>query len=137
MKLNRFLINGFTLIELIMTILLIGIVIIPSSIFIIESVRGAFKSEDIIIAVNLARMELEKINNLTYDHTDMLIGTTDVSKYNGYNYDLRRTVIYIEYKPPWKESVKEIRVEVYPAGKLGNTQYLLTTVITHRAKNAD
>ncbi len=128
-------VRGFTLIELIMTIVLIGIVVIPSSIFMVETVRGALKSQDIIVAVNLARMELEKTNNMAYDD----ISDASFSPYPGYNYDLNRKVTVIEEKKGkgGKKSVTEIKVTVYPAGKLGSKEDLLATVITHRTSYAE
>lgn len=124
--------RGFTLIELIITIVLIGIVIIPSSIFLIESIKGAFKSEDIMVAVNLARMELERLNNVLYTDIEATIASTNYTPYAGYNYDLLPTVNELDISG---ERIKEIKIEVYPAGKLGSTDDLLTTVITNRAEN--
>ena len=122
--------KAFTLIELIMTIVLIGIVVIPSSIFLIESMRGAFRAEDMMIAVNLARTELERINNLAYDHADIDDeGITPLPNYEGYNYDLSREVTFIDGDP----DLKEIKIEVYPAGR----EDLLTTAITHRTSYAE
>lgn len=120
--------KAFTLIELIITIVLIGIVVIPSSMFLIESMKGAFKSKDVMVAASLARMELEQINNMHYNN----ISDQSYTPYSDYNYDLRRIV---DEEGSAGELIKIIRVEVYPAGRLGNTQDLLTTVITHRAEN--
>lgn len=125
--------KAFTFIELIITIVLISIVVIPSSIFIVETIRGAFKSEDITVAVNLARMELEKTNNMLYEDID----DEDFNNYEGYNYDLRRDIDYIESVPPSAGGVMEIKVKVYPAGKLGSKDDLLATVITHRTSYAE
>ncbi len=119
---------GFTLIEIIMTIMLASIVIIPSSIFLVESIDSVFKSEDMAVAINLARMELEQTNNISY--TSLNTGIISYAAYSGYNYDLRRTITIIIQASG--QGVKEIKVEVYPRGKLGNAQYLLTTAITHR-----
>jgi len=125
--------KAFTIIELIITIVLIGIVVIPSSIFLVESIRGAFKSQDIMVAVNLARMALETVNNLPYDHNYLRPTTGRVfSNYEGYGYDLRVIINQFGSSP---ERIKEIRVEVYPTGKVGDPQELSTTVITGRAEN--
>ena len=120
---------GFTLIELIMTIVVISIVVIPSVVFLTESIRGTFKSEDVISAVNLARMEIEKTNNMAY--TD--IAAEDFTDYEGYHYDLSKEVAFIEGAPPPASGVMEIRIGVYSAGNLGDAQELLTTVVTYRS----
>lgn len=132
--------KAFTLIELITTIVVVAIVVIPSSIFLAESTTAAFRSEDITVALNLARMELEKTNNVLYQNIP--IGTVNYAgaskaEYQPYRYDLRRTVSYIAGTGSSAESVKEIRVQVYPAGRIGSAQDLLTTVITHRARNVN
>lgn len=138
-----------------------GIVVIPSSIFLAESIRGASKSEDVMVAVNLARMEMERINNLPYDHPDLDLKVVTLPRYRNYNYDLVRTVVgtvaVVENFDRGgrgddhrggrgaKESAKEIKIEVYPArklasasaGKLRSDEDLLTTVITHRAENVE
>ncbi|MBN1405950.1 MAG: prepilin-type N-terminal cleavage/methylation domain-containing protein [Candidatus Omnitrophica bacterium] len=134
--------NAFTLIELIMTILLVAIIVIPSSLFLIEAVKGAFKSEDMVMALNLARMEIERTNNLPYDYTPpateyLTTGIFSLPNYRGYNYDLRRSIAYIAGSATTTESAKEIKVEVYPAGRLGNAQQLITTVIVQRARNVN
>ena len=126
--------TAFTLIELIMTVVLVTIVVIPSSIFIVESIRGAFRSGDTTVAVNLARMEIERSNNLIYTDEDIADeGITPIPDYAGYNYDLSREVTFIDGDP----DLKEINVKVYPAGKLGNPEDLLATVITHRTSYAE
>ena len=126
--------TAFTLIELIMTVVLVAIVVIPSSIFIVESIGGAFRAGDTTVVVNLARMEIERTNNLAYAHADIAgEGITPIPDYEGYNYDLSREVAFID----GDTDIKEINVKVYPAGKLGNPEDLLATVITHRTSYAE
>lgn len=129
--------TAFTLIELIMTIVVMAIIVIPSSLFLIESMSGVFRSEDITVALNLARMELEKTNNMLYDNIPT--GTLTYNKYETYNYDLSRQVDIIEQKKVGKETitVKQIKIDVYPKDKLGSTADLITRVITHRTSNVN
>jgi len=54
--------RGFTLIELIMTIVLVGIVSIPLSLLIAQHITSAAYSKDTTLAFNLARWDMEQVN---------------------------------------------------------------------------
>jgi len=127
---NSKLVQGFTLIELVITLILAAIIVIPFTTFVVETIRGAVLSGDMVVAINLARLDLEKTNNMKYED----IGNIDDNNYEGYNnYHLRRTVTYIEGSA-MAPGVKEIKVKVLIVRKNGEylTEELLTTAITHR-----
>lgn len=103
--------TGFTLIELVMTMVVIGIVSVPLSYLITSHLEGVFLLEDDTMAQNLARFELEKVNNMAYANINA--GTVTVSNYQGYAYDVTRTVSFV---PGSAESLKKIQVDVQESG---------------------
>lgn len=121
--------KGFSLIELIMTIVVVGIAAIPLSLLIVEHTRSVFQSEEYAMVVNLARFEMERVNNMPYGN--ITIGTTVFSNYQGYDYDITRTVSYAQGGAVSTESLKEIRVEVKKGGEAG----VLVELITYLTKN--
>ena len=118
--------EGFTLIELIMTMIVIGIVSVPLSFLITSHLEGVFLLEDDTIAPNLALFELEKVNNMAY--ATINAGTINISNYQGYAYDVTRTVSFVQGNAGSAESLKQIRVEVREGGETkvnaGLTMYL-------------
>jgi len=118
---------GFTLIELIMTIVVVGIVAIPLSLLLSQHIESTFQSEDLTIATNLARFEMEKVNNLAYAS----IVNATFSNYEGYSYDLTRTFAYAQGSDSSAESLKKITVEVSKSG----TAAVLVSLISYIAKN--
>ena len=119
--------RGFTLIELIMTIVVAAIVAVPLSLLLSQQIQSVFQSEDLTIMRQLARFEIEKVSNMNYAN----ISSDSFSNYEGYNYDLIRTVIYAQGTAENPESLKEITVEV---SKSGSTE-VLTSLVTYIAKN--
>ena len=120
-------IKGFSLVELIMTIVVISIVAIPVSLLLTEHIRSVVYSQDITVALNLARMEMEKVNNLSYAS----ISIASYANYSGYAYDVTRTVTYAQGNVGSAESLKKIIVEVKKAG----SATVITTLTTYLAKN--
>ncbi len=120
-------IKGFSLVELIMTIVVISIVAIPVSLLLTEHIRSVVYSQDITVALNLARMEMEKVNNLSYAS----ISSASYANYSGYAYDVTRTVTYAQGNAGSAESLKKIIVEVKKAG----SATVITTLTTYLAKN--
>ena len=59
--------RGFTLIEILVTIVILGILIIPITRLIIFSVWGTSKTKDIVIAFNLAKDKMERMKILKFD----------------------------------------------------------------------
>ena len=104
--------RGFTLIELIMTIVVVGIVAIPISITLSKQVQSVFQSQDITMAINLARFDLAQMNNTTYTS----IASTSISGYQGYGYNLTRTVSYVNGTSSSTESTKKITVQIAKSG---------------------
>jgi type II secretory pathway pseudopilin PulG len=117
--------KGFILIELIMTIVVVGLIAFPLSLSLTEQVQGVRQSGDYTAALNLARFEMEKVNNLNYDS---IIGA-DFSNYQGYTYDISRavTVLYTQ----GNEELKQITVDVKKAG----SATVLVSLVTYIAKN--
>lgn len=120
-------VTGFTLIELIMTIVVIGIVAIPLSLLVSQHIESVFYSEDYTSALNLARFELEKVTNLAYAN----INSASISNYEGYAYDITRTVIFVQGNAGSAESLKKITVDVKKAGDTA----ILASMVTYAAKN--
>ncbi|MEI6631589.1 MAG: type II secretion system protein, partial [bacterium] len=104
--------RGFTLIELIMTIVLVGIVSIPLSLLIAQHVTSTAYSKDTTSAFNLARWDMEQVNNTAYTS----IVSASFSGYQGYSYDLTRTVAFVAGSGVSAESLKRITVTVTRSG---------------------
>lgn len=121
--------SGFTLIELIMTIVLVGIISVPLSLFVVQTAQSTFKVHDHSIGASLARLEMEKVNNIAY--ASLATGTTNFSNYQGYPYNVQRTVAYVFGDNAAVESLKSIIVTVTRA--VDSTTVL--TLRTYRAKN--
>lgn len=119
--------KGFTLIELLMTIVVVGIVAVPLSLMLSRHIESAFASTDYTTAVNLARFEMEKMNNA--DYAD--IGSDNFSNYEGYDYDVTRVVTYAQGNAASQESLKKITVEVKKSG----SAISLISLVTYIAKN--
>lgn len=119
--------RGFTLIELIMTMVVVGIIAVPISLLISRHVESVFESQDYTIARNLARLEMEKVNNTAYDN----ISSVNFSNYEGYGYDLMRSMSFTQGSAASAESLKKITVSV---NRTGSAQ-VLVTVATYIAKN--
>ncbi|NQT47144.1 MAG: type II secretion system protein [Candidatus Omnitrophica bacterium] len=76
--------KGLTLIELVMAIVIAAIVLTPTSIVIVESVRNAFLPEHLTIASSLAEREIERVTNLRFSEVaaDSNTYTGDFSDYS-------------------------------------------------------
>lgn len=117
---------GFTLTELIITIVLMGIIMIPLGLIALEFMRNIPYARDLGVATALAKTELAKINNLGFSDPASAVGYDNVTAgYEGYPYDLRRTVT----AGP-AANLKQVQVRVYPAG---NTTNHLINLITYVA----
>jgi prepilin-type N-terminal cleavage/methylation domain-containing protein len=118
---------GFTLIELIMTIVVVGLIAVPLSISLTEQVQGVVQSSASTSALNLARFEMEVVNNLAYTN----IASASFANYQGYPYDIDRTVAYVQGSAASAESLKSITVSVKKAG----SATVLVSLVTYIAKN--
>lgn len=120
--------DGFTLIEVIITIVLLGIIMIPLAIMSIEYMQGIVYSRKLGIVEGLAKTEMAKINRLSYIDATLADGYDNTAaNYEGYPYDLRRTVNYVS---GWNNNLKKVQVRLYPQGDAINH---LVKVITYIA----
>ena len=119
--------SGFTLVELVMTIVVVAIVSIPLSLMISQHMRSVFESVDNTMAANLASFEMERVKNLSYAN----IVSGNFLNYQGYPYDVIRTVTFAQGSALTFESLKQVRVDVQ---KSGNPK-ILYTLFTYIANN--
>ena len=129
MKLTRLYRNksAFTLIELIMAIVVVGIIALPVSITLSKQVQSVFISQDYTMALNLARSDMEQVLNTAYSG----INSAYFNHYQGYDYDLTRTVTYVQGNFWSAESLKLVTVSVTKAGSAA----VLVTLKSYIAKN--
>ncbi len=80
--------KGVTLVELVVAIVILVLISIPTGLMIAEQIQGMAASSDMTVAGNLARYEMEKLNNLLFASI-----TSGSSAYPGYAYDVARTVV--------------------------------------------
>ena len=118
--------KGFTLIELVMTIVIVSIISIPISLLVSRHFEAVFESGDYTAAMNLARFEMEKVNNMNY----AIIGSGN-SSMGGY--DIIRTMSYAQGDAFSLESVKRIQVDVQKTG----SPAVLSSLVTHLVKNVN
>ena len=120
--------QGFTLIELIMTIVVLAIVMIPLGFMSMEYMQAIVHSRGLAVAEGLVKTEMAKINNLSYSDSTLEDGDDDTtSNYEGHSYDLRRTVDYVVGS---SNNLKKVQVRVYPPG---NTTDHLVNLVTYIA----
>jgi len=119
--------KGFTLIELIMAIVVTGIIALPVSITLGKHVQSVFVSQDYTTALNLARLDMEQALNTAYAS----LSSASFNNYQGYDYDLSRTVTYAQGNWWTPESLKLVVVSVTRAGSAD----VLVTLKTYIAKN--
>jgi prepilin-type N-terminal cleavage/methylation domain-containing protein len=120
-------IKGFTLIELVMTIMVVGIMAVPLSLLVSQHTQSVFQSADFTAALNLARAEMEKVNNTAYAN----IVSASFPNYQGYNYDLNRTVAYVQGSAATAESLKQVTVSVTEHADAA----VLLSLVTYVVKN--
>jgi prepilin-type N-terminal cleavage/methylation domain-containing protein len=119
--------RGFTLVELIMAIVVVGIISIPISLSLGQHIRSAAVSEENSTAINLGRFEMELVNNLAYAS----INSVTSANYQGYPYDVVRTVSYAQGSGATPESLKKIAVDVKKSGSAD----ILVSLVTYIAAN--
>lgn len=59
--------RGFTLVEILVTIVILGIIIVPITRLIIFSVWGTEKTKDFVVAFNLAKEKMERLRLVPFD----------------------------------------------------------------------
>lgn len=119
--------RGFTLLELVLTTVVVAVIAIPFAMTVEETVQGAFVSQDLMMATQLGRAEVERVNNMPY--ASMV--SASFTNYQGYDYDVTRTVVYIQGNAASAESMKSITVDVRKAG----SPTVLASFVTYFARN--
>ncbi len=120
--------RGFTLIELVLTFVLVGLTAIPLSLTVVAQMEALRESADLTAAADLGRLEMERVRMLDFDR----IVSAVFPRYGGGGYDVVRTVSYLYGGRRSAEALKKVRVEVRPTGKTRT----LAVFITYYAKNA-
>ena len=96
MRPNRNSKKGVTLIELIIAMVILTAVGIPMSAMIGAQIQGMMTSTDLTAAGNLARREMDRLNNIPYTHADLnpVLPGTVVTSYSDpvFPYSFTRTV---------------------------------------------
>jgi len=126
--------KGFTLIELIMSIVIMGIVVVTVALAYGQIINSMVRSTDISKAVNLSELEFSIVNSISYTDASLANGTnTLAANYQSSGYDLRRQVSYDFGTDATPQSLKRITVTVYRTGS--STPLISTTTL--RAKNVN
>lgn len=119
--------KAFTLIEVVMTLVVIGIIAAPLGLMIGRQFEGVFLSQDQHEAMNLARFEMERVKKMSYAS----IVSANFSNYQGYPYDITRTVSFSQGNAASAESLKLVIVDVRRAGSAA----VLYSLRTYIARN--
>ena len=119
--------RAFTLIELVMTIVVVGIVALPISVTLAKHVQSVFLSQDLTMAINLARFDLAQMNNTAYAS----IVSATITSYQTYPYTLTRTVTFVNGTSVSAESTVLINVKVTKSG----SATVLAELNTYISKN--
>ena len=110
-----------------MAIVVVGIVALPISIMLAKHVQSVFVSQDYTTALNLARLDMEQVINTAYAS----VNSASFSNYQGYAYNLSRTVTYAQGDAGTAESLKLVSISVTKAG----SATVLVTLKTYISKN--
>jgi len=119
--------RSFTFIEIIMTVVILGVIAAAVGRFAIELAISSSRSKEYTTAMNLARMEMEVVNNLAYAN----ITSLTTNSYDNYPFTVVRTVSYVFGDDLSAESLKQVLVQVRKDGSTDN----LATLHTYIAKN--
>ncbi|MEW6075012.1 MAG: prepilin-type N-terminal cleavage/methylation domain-containing protein [Candidatus Omnitrophota bacterium] len=119
--------NAFSLVELIITIIVLAIIAIPLSLLLSSHVSGTLRCEELSLADELARFEMEVLYNTPYEK----IESAYFFLYQGYTLDAARTVEYAHGSNLSEESTKKIIVEMRRPG----SPEALARYVTYISKN--
>lgn len=118
--------TGFTLIEIIITIVIVAVFLTCIALMFQQNINGLVFSSDLIKSLNLARLEISKINNLSYTDSTLADGYNHTTaNYEDSGYDLNRTVNYV---PGTGNNLKKVEVTLYPAGTTNQLVKLATYI---------
>ena len=95
--------RGFTLIEIIISVVLVGIIMIPVSIMVMEFVRSSVYIETMAVSSNLATREMSIVDTISFDS----LTNASYTNYAGYAYDLDRIVDTVNHR------IKKILVKIF------------------------
>jgi prepilin-type N-terminal cleavage/methylation domain-containing protein len=124
--------RAYTLIEIIISIVILGIVIVPIAAGYQQITVGLSRSADLTKAVRLSELEFSIINTISYTDLTLSDGYNNLTaNYQNSGYDLRRQVAYEAGSDVTAQSLKGITVTVYKGG--GATPIITTKTL--RAKN--
>ncbi|SHM30851.1 hypothetical protein SAMN05660826_00749 [Caldanaerovirga acetigignens] len=117
-------IGGFTLVEVLLATLIIVVATVPIMNAFFQGTRWTAESREMIMALNLAQMVLEKLYDKEYDELDASEVTEPISfdEYPQYKYQ-------ILVEDNGIEGIKRIKVTVYDA----DTMKELATLVTDRS----
>jgi len=116
--------KGFTLIEIIMTIVLLGVISVALGLYVAQQVQAVARVDEYTLALNLARREMEIVNNLAYAS----IATATISNYDGYaGFSMDRTVTVVP-PPGGAEELKQVLVQIKRPGGTENLATLVTYI---------
>ncbi len=124
--------RGYTLVELIITIVIASIIITSVAMGYRQIVEAIVRSGEFSKAINLSEREFSIINSLPYNDSTLANGYDNTTtNYANSGYDLRRRVNYVKGNDSMPQSLKRIIVDVY---KPSNPNPILE-VATYRANN--
>jgi prepilin-type N-terminal cleavage/methylation domain-containing protein len=125
--------KGYTLIEIIIAIVIMGIIIFPIAGGYQALLTAMGNGSDLSKAVRLSELEFSIVNSLDYDSTTMTSGydNTTVNYYNS-GYTLRRRVEYRSGNNSSLQSLKAITVWIY---RNGDPRKIILTTQTFRENN--
>lgn len=119
--------RGFTLIELVITILIISLFVAGIAMIMQQIAVDLVFSSDGVKALGLARLEMSKVNNLSYTDPTLADGyDATTTNYESSVYDLNRAVSYVVGT---SNNLKKVIVSVYPSG----TTDILSSLTTYVA----
>ncbi len=133
--------RGLTLVELVITISLTAILSIPVGILISEHLTAAIRTRDVMVAMNLARYEMERLDSLNdfFAAPDLNIVSTTVQNYQGFPYTMVRAVDCLVGDCTsiltTSQGVKRIRITVFKPTDSNPLATQMATVVTYRAKH--
>ncbi len=121
--------KGFTLIEIIVTMVLLAVIAVTVGLFTMAQMQAVARSGEYTIAFNLARLELETVNNLAY--ASLPVGTVTTNNYKLYSYTVIRTVSYVFGNDAAAESLKQVLIEV----RKSNSSETIARLVIYLVKN--
>ena len=122
--------HGFTLIELIMTIVVVTIIAVPTAFLLSDHIENTFWINDNDFAINLARFDIEKIKITDYNN----VISASFPNYLGYNYDIIRSVSVLDPLDILNTDTEELKQVNVSVRKSGSSEDLIT-LVTYLAKN--